>query len=77
MLKCRYMCVFVYECLNSTTQELHVHFLSVLQITNILDKSPVWREYREQKHDLFISDTPIAGYLTGQNITNHLLLYKQ
>lgn len=35
------------------------------QITNILDKSPVWREYREQKHDLFISDTPIAGYLTG------------
>ncbi|XP_056011194.1 dnaJ homolog subfamily C member 13-like isoform X2 [Ostrea edulis] len=35
------------------------------QITNILDKSPVWREYKDQKHDLFISDTPIAGYLTG------------
>ena len=35
------------------------------QITNILDKSPIWREYKEQKHDLFISDTPIAGYLTG------------
>ncbi|KAK3083199.1 hypothetical protein FSP39_016526 [Pinctada imbricata] len=35
------------------------------QVTTILEKSPVWREYKDQKHDLFISDTPIAGYLTG------------
>ena len=42
---------------------LYVNFC--FQITNILDKSPIWREYKEQRHDLFISDTPIAGYLTG------------
>lgn len=35
------------------------------QVTNILEKSTVWRDYKDQKHDLFISDTPIAGYLTG------------
>ncbi|CAG2229949.1 DNAJC13 [Mytilus edulis] len=35
------------------------------QITGILEKSTVWRDYKDQKHDLFISDTPIAGYLTG------------
>lgn len=25
----------------------------------------MWSAYKDQKHDLFISDTPIAGYLTG------------
>ena len=38
----------------------------ILQITGILEKSTVWRDYKDQKHDLFISDTPIAGYLTGK-----------
>ncbi|XP_033727987.1 dnaJ homolog subfamily C member 13-like [Pecten maximus] len=49
------------------------------QITGILDKSPIWKEYRDQKHDLFISDTPIAGYLTdkasgpaGPNVAGYL-----
>lgn len=37
------------------------------QVTEILDKSPVWKEYRDQRHDLFITDTNIAGYLTGQS----------
>ena len=37
-----------------------------VQVTEILDKSPVWKEYRDQRHDLFITDTNIAGYLTGQ-----------
>lgn len=36
-----------------------------LQITQILDKSPVWKEFRDQRHDLFITDSTIAGYLTG------------
>ena len=31
----------------------------------ILDSSQVWSSYRDQKHDLFISDTSHAGYLTG------------
>ncbi|KAK6166630.1 hypothetical protein SNE40_023278 [Patella caerulea] len=35
------------------------------QISEILEKSSVWKEYRDQRHDLFISDTNIAGYLTG------------
>ena len=42
----------------------HLQYVS-LQINAILDASPVWREYKDQRHDLFISDTQIAGYLTG------------
>ncbi|XP_076446613.1 dnaJ homolog subfamily C member 13-like isoform X1 [Babylonia areolata] len=34
------------------------------QVSQILDKSPVWKEYKDQRHDLFITDTNIAGYLT-------------
>lgn len=36
------------------------------RVTGLLEKSNVWCEYREQKHDLFISNTPVAGYLTGE-----------
>ena len=25
----------------------------------------MWSAYKDQKHDLFISDTPVSGYLTG------------
>jgi DnaJ family protein C protein 13 len=35
------------------------------QVEEILDKSPIWATYKDQKHDLFIQDTTIAGYLTG------------
>lgn len=35
------------------------------KVNAILEKSSVWAEYRDQKHDLFISSTPMAGYLTG------------
>ncbi|XP_064598102.1 dnaJ homolog subfamily C member 13-like isoform X2 [Liolophura sinensis] len=35
------------------------------QVTSMLDKSTVWKEYRDQKHDLFITDSNISGYLTG------------
>lgn len=35
------------------------------KVTTILEKSTVWAEYRDQRHDLFISSTPMAGYLTG------------
>lgn len=31
----------------------------------MLEASPVWSAYRDQKHDLFISSAPVAGYLTG------------
>ncbi|KAK2561616.1 DnaJ-like protein subfamily C member 13 [Acropora cervicornis] len=37
-----------------------------LKINKILEASSVWASYRDQKHDLFISDKPaVAGYLTG------------
>ncbi|XP_037090468.1 dnaJ homolog subfamily C member 13-like isoform X2 [Pollicipes pollicipes] len=35
------------------------------QVSAILNRSQVWPEYRDQKHDLFITSTPTAGYLTG------------
>ena len=31
----------------------------------MLDASPVWSAYKDQKHDLFLSNTGISGYLTG------------
>lgn len=36
-----------------------------LQINELLEKSPIWKDYKSQKHDLFLSDRPSAGYLTG------------
>ena len=36
-----------------------------VQINEILEKFPIWKEYKDQKHDLFLSDRPVAGYLTG------------
>ena len=36
------------------------------KVNAILEKSSVWAEYKDQKHDLFISNTPTAGYLTGK-----------
>lgn len=35
------------------------------RVTQILLKHPVWAEFKDQRHDLFITDTNIRGYLTG------------
>lgn len=35
------------------------------QISEQLEKSEVWAEYKNQKHDLFLNDTQTSGYLTG------------
>ena len=35
------------------------------QINELLDASPVWSAYKDQKHDLFLTETTISGYLTG------------
>lgn len=40
-----------------------LHFIP--QVNQILEASSIWASYRDQKHDLFISDRPVAGYLTG------------
>ncbi|XP_015790480.1 dnaJ homolog subfamily C member 13-like [Tetranychus urticae] len=43
------------------------------QVGNILDKNPVWSEFRDQKHDLFITNSHISGYLTGNtNVAGYL-----
>lgn len=35
------------------------------RVTAILEKSSIWAEYKDQKHDLFITNSNISGYLTG------------
>ena len=45
--------------------EVSIIYMTLFQINGILEKFPVWREYKDQKHDLFLSDKPVAGYLTG------------
>uniref|UniRef100_A0A4W4F3A4 J domain-containing protein n=1 Tax=Electrophorus electricus TaxID=8005 RepID=A0A4W4F3A4_ELEEL len=35
------------------------------QVNEILSRSSVWSAFKDQKHDLFISDSQTAGYLTG------------
>ncbi|XP_055606556.1 dnaJ homolog subfamily C member 13 isoform X2 [Uranotaenia lowii] len=35
------------------------------RVAHILNQNPVWAEYRDQKHDLFITDSNVQGYLTG------------
>ncbi|XP_023933252.1 dnaJ homolog subfamily C member 13-like [Lingula anatina] len=41
-------------------------------VTTILSESSVWKEYKDQKHDLFISDNKVAGYLTGPGVAGYL-----
>uniref|UniRef100_A0A3B4F307 DnaJ heat shock protein family (Hsp40) member C13 n=1 Tax=Pundamilia nyererei TaxID=303518 RepID=A0A3B4F307_9CICH len=36
------------------------------QVNEILAKSSVWSAFKDQKHDLFISESQTAGYLTGK-----------
>lgn len=36
------------------------------QVSAILNKSPVWTNYSQQNHDLFISNTPQQAYLPGK-----------
>lgn len=35
------------------------------KVSSILEKSSIWAEYKDQRHDLFISNTSTSGYLTG------------
>ena len=40
----------------------------VLKVNGILSRSTVWSAFKDQKHDLFISDSQTAGYLTGMTL---------
>ncbi|XP_031784415.1 dnaJ homolog subfamily C member 13 isoform X2 [Nasonia vitripennis] len=35
------------------------------KVSAILEKSSIWSEYKDQRHDLFISNTSMSGYLTA------------
>lgn len=52
----------IVKVLKAMTRSLHYGD----KVTAILEKSVVWADYRDQKHDLFISNAPMAGYLTGK-----------
>ena len=49
-------------------------FCLFFQVTSILEKFPVWKEFKDQKHDLFLTDRPISGYITGLYITKQMLI---
>lgn len=38
------------------------------KVSQLLNSNHVWAEFRDQKHDLFITDTNVRGYLTGKNM---------
>ncbi|XP_077997979.1 dnaJ homolog subfamily C member 13-like [Glandiceps talaboti] len=42
------------------------------EVTALLEKSDVWSSYKDQKHDLFITETNVAGYLTGPGVAGYL-----
>jgi DnaJ family protein C protein 13 len=44
------------------------------KVNSILEKSSIWAEYKDQRHDLFISNASMSGYLTGTNITTTILI---
>ena len=60
---------------SSSTKALIVQVLKCMmtnetygeQISIILDNSSVWSEFKDQKHDLFISQRSTDGYLTGKS----------
>ena len=35
------------------------------EVSSLLKANPVWQQYEQQKHDLFLPDRPNAGYLTA------------
>lgn len=36
------------------------------KVSHLLNSNSIWAEFRDQKHDLFITDSNIRGYLTGE-----------
>lgn len=43
------------------------------KVSQLLNSNQIWAEFRDQKHDLFITDTNVRGYLTGnRKFTNCL-----
>lgn len=41
------------------------------KVSQLLNSNQIWAEFRDQKHDLFITDTNVRGYLTGNRQINN------
>lgn len=37
------------------------------KVSHLLNSNHIWAEFRDQKHDLFITDNNVRGYLTGKS----------
>lgn len=61
----------IVKVLKSMTRSLHYGD----KVSAILDKSTIWADYRDQKHDLFISNAPVTNYLTGKLKYNYTELH--
>lgn len=46
----------------------------LIKVETVLNSSRIWKDYKDQKHDLFITSTSIAGYLTnsGPSVAGYL-----
>jgi len=47
------------------------------KVNAILEKSSVWAEYKDQRHDLFISNNSNSGYLTGKACLTHKFCFER
>uniref|UniRef100_A0A674K734 DnaJ homolog subfamily C member 13 n=1 Tax=Terrapene triunguis TaxID=2587831 RepID=A0A674K734_9SAUR len=47
------------------------------QVNEILSRSSVWSAFKDQKHDLFISETQTVGYLTGHLHLSNGIIFVQ
>ncbi len=51
------------------TSDVNDVCVCLFQVNEILSRSTVWSAFKDQKHDLFISDSQTAGYLMGESST--------
>uniref|UniRef100_A0A8C7UDY3 J domain-containing protein n=1 Tax=Oncorhynchus mykiss TaxID=8022 RepID=A0A8C7UDY3_ONCMY len=58
----------IVKALKSMTRSLHYGE----QVNEILNRSTVWSAFKDQKHDLFISESQTAGYITGPGVAGYL-----
>uniref|UniRef100_A0A8C8CS59 J domain-containing protein n=1 Tax=Oncorhynchus tshawytscha TaxID=74940 RepID=A0A8C8CS59_ONCTS len=58
----------IVNALKSMTRSLHYGE----QVNEILNRSTVWSAFKDQKHDLFISESQTAGYITGPGVAGYL-----
>lgn len=53
---------------------MQCHPIHGADVNGLLEGSSVWSEFKDQRHDLFITNTQHAGYLRGKNFTQKITL---